>query len=75
MLFDQQPGNGGGVTQVYGELKLWRAEEGVLAGQPAYEAGALGVQCQVVVPQGAMARLGDAVEAMAAPVVQGRAQF
>ena len=34
-----------------------------------------GVQCQVVVPQGAMARLGDAVEAVAAPVMQRRAQF
>ena len=32
MLFDQEPGDGRGITQVYGELQLGRTEKGVLAG-------------------------------------------
>ena len=71
VLFHQQPGDGGGVTQVDRQLQLRPAEERVLAGEATNQAGALGVERQVVVPLGAVARFGNAVEAMAAAVVQG----
>jgi hypothetical protein len=32
-------------------------------------------ECQVFIPEGAMAGFGDAVQAMAAPIMQGGTQF
>lgn len=50
------------------------AEEGVLAGQATDQAGQLRVTGEELVPQAAVAVLGNAVQAVAAPVVQGGAQ-
>ena len=47
----------------------------MLAGEAAYQAGTFRVEGQVVVPQGSVAGFGNALQAVAAPIVQGRAQF
>ena len=71
LFFHQQPGNGGGVTQVDGQFQVRPAEERMLAGEPANQAGPFRIQCQVLVPEGLMAQFGDAVEAVATTIVQG----
>jgi hypothetical protein len=46
----------------------------MLAGQAADQAGAFRIECQVVVPECAVAGFGDAVQAVATAVMQGGTQ-
>ena len=72
--FDQHPGNGGGVAQVYREFQVGAAEKGVLAGQATDQAGEVRVAGEILVPERLVAGFADAVEAMATSLVQGLAE-
>ncbi|MNR07794.1 hypothetical protein D3C85_1239240 [compost metagenome] len=74
LLFDEHPGNGGGIAQVDGEFQVRATEEGVLAGQAADQAGQVGVTGKVVVPDRLVTVFADTVQAMPTTVVQGRPQ-
>ncbi|MNP61202.1 hypothetical protein D3C76_1563590 [compost metagenome] len=74
LFLHQQPGNGGGVAQVDGQLQVRAAEEGVLAGQAAYQAGTLRVQRQVMIPECLVSGFGNAIQAVPAAIMQGRTE-
>jgi hypothetical protein len=74
LLFDQQPGDGRGVTQIDCQFQMRAGQEGMLTGEAANQAGAFRIERQIVIPQGLMAMLGDAVEAVATAVMQGRSE-
>ena len=71
LLFDEHPGNGCGIAQVYGEFQVRAAEEGVLACQAAHKAGQVGVAGQVIIPERLVTVFANAVKAVPASVMQG----
>ncbi|MNP48142.1 hypothetical protein D3C76_1422430 [compost metagenome] len=71
LFFDQQPGDGGGVTQVDGQFQVRAAEECMLAGQATHQAGAFRIECQVMVPKCLVAGFGDSIQAVSTAVMQG----
>ena len=71
LFFDQQPGDGCGVTQVNGQFKVRAAEKRVLAGQTTDQACAFWVECQVMIPECLMTGFGYSVEAVSTAVVEG----
>lgn len=74
LLLHQQPGDGRGVAQVHGQFQVWGFEKGMLAGQAAHSAGQIGEARQMAIPQGQVALGADAIQAMAALIVQSTAQ-
>ena len=71
LFFDQQPGDGCGVTQVNGQFKVRATEKSMLAGQATDQACAFGVECQVVIPERLVAGFGNSVKAVTTAVVEG----
>ncbi|MCY1180216.1 hypothetical protein D9M73_206460 [compost metagenome] len=74
LLFDQHPGDGGGISQVDRQLQVRAAEKSMLAGQPAYQAGQFGVEGQVVVPERLVAHFANSIQTVSAPIVKRRTQ-
>ena len=74
LAFDQQPGNGRGVTQIDRQLHVWCFKEGVLAGEATYTAGKLRVEGQMLVPEYLVALFTDAIQAVTLRGVQRTAQ-
>ncbi|MCY1174800.1 hypothetical protein D9M73_150120 [compost metagenome] len=71
MFFNEHPGDGGGVAQVDRQFQVRAAEERMLAGQAADQAGQVGVTGQVFVPERLVTMFADAVKAVPTSVVQG----